>query len=775
MKSTTFINRTNEFKILEQSITPSNPKEKNKVIILNGNTGIGKSRFVKEFFNRFYKDYIKIKVSSLGTSNSSIDSLFFFNRIYEEVAYAIDGKCEKKKRLMFKGLGLTAGIFSLNVDIEENGDYDHQTIRKYKYILNALKKKNTRVILDIENAHLFDAASFKLLSSLIKCTYGNTYILEYTTTEENNQDMQKFIWSFESINNIELEIYRLEKLMIGELKKIVDQIMPTSEDINIISQIYNASGGNLMEIYLLPYIKNNVKREVLHTLLGELDNRERIILNLLFLNKGVMKMNTLYEIFHNNNNPNILLTLFEIKNIINELNNKELINIKYNIIEISHDSIIKELTLNKGEFAFYTAFQIIERFYFDSINKNDDAVLMLLYLYTLTNDPKVITILPEIQRIAMGQKYPEAILEKMNDIYLSLYQSGHNQNQLDCIIMSLVEIAYIIGDYERAYLELAKIYNDNLSQHIAYKGAILALRNKGNDLQELKYLIEKNKRETHLCLILELHLLIAHMETEKSIESIKLAETLINKREYKNYIEYIYLLENYSEFKSNKEAVQILQKCIYYYEQHQRHDLAIRCKISIASRQAYIGNYDIACEMILLVEENYHHIALRYEYILNNQAAIRILKNDFSLETEQLLCDAIVLSLNEYERTIIKSNLLIVYSKNKKYTLAKNIALEFEDYIESMSYKYEELTHIILQNLRYYYIETNDTISIQYNTEKLLKLKEENIASELSDYIEATITEKPIKDINHQWALYSSLSYRPDFLGYWQFEIPKNL
>lgn len=779
MRSTLdFINRTNDFNNLLHQIRPLNSQESNKVVILCGDTGIGKSRFVTEFFNRYFQGYTKVKVASLGTSSASIDSLFFFNRIYEEILNVLEPSPRKKIPFSLTGIGIGIGIASASIEFEENGDYDRQTIKRYKYIVKSLGKKDSRFIIDIENAHLFDAASFRLLSSILKQTVGNSYILEYTTGYDVDKcDLYKLIGALESIgHHVEIDVYNLEKLSLADAKRIYENVMPSNSNLDMIEQVYSTSNGNLLDIYLLPNVKH-VEREknVVRSVIEELNNNEKTILYIIYLNKGAIKISLLYLILENNDIMRKVFTPLLVREVLDNLSEKKLVHIELDTVIIKHDSILAEIDRNKGEMIYYNAYAIIESFYSNSIEQNDNAVLMLLYLYTLINDPKILNIIPYIQNIALKQRYPEAILEKMNDIYLALNNNGHNKLQLSQITIAMVEVLYLCGYYDKALDKLSLIFDSSNPIHIAFKGAILALRNKDDDLQNLMRLIDENSQNLRLKLILEIHLLIAYMETKLSSESEALAERLLEIDEYKHYLEYIFLLENYSEFKSNEKALEILTHCVNSYKTYNRPDLAIRCMISIASRKAYMGNYDDAEEILLTVEQNYDNISLRHEYLLNNKAAIRILKNDFSEYTEQLLCDAIILSLNGYERIIILSNLLIVYTANKKFEMARQIAEELESSLESTHYKYEELTHILLQNLRYFFYSTGNIIALQKYNDNLSRLKDKNVSAHLKYYIDATLSGIPINDVQHQWFNYSALQYRPDFLGYWQFEIPKDL
>ena len=78
-----FVNRKAEFMFIKEWI--NTPTTKNKGIFVYAKSGIGKSRFVSEFFNSELPNYIKIKVEMLGTDTSSISSYSFLMSLYRKM------------------------------------------------------------------------------------------------------------------------------------------------------------------------------------------------------------------------------------------------------------------------------------------------------------------------------------------------------------------------------------------------------------------------------------------------------------------------------------------------------------------------------------------------------------------------------------------------------------------------------------------------------------------------------------------------------------------
>ncbi len=775
-KQPRFINRESDFQSISQKISGAN-RDINKIIILHGNSGIGKSRFIRELFARMFFDSAKINIPTLGTENVSIDSLFFFNRLYEELILYYKKNPYSHAKYSFNGVGLGALIFSINASFQKTNIFDQDTIKRFNTIIKILSKKKIRHIIDFENAQLFDAASFKMLINILKRTEGNCYIFEYTTNPEQDfSQIFKIVQEFEVVlHDVEIEVYELKSLNFNDARKIFENMYVNDRNMNTLQHIYSTSHGNLFNLLLYRSIEDSSElSNAIEFTLQNLSNTEMLLLKIIYLNKGMIKLSELYKIIEQDE---MAANIFGSINILNDIKNlidKNMLSRKINSLAVKHDSILKELDKSRGDVLFFNAYRIIENFYYRK-RESEDSVLMLLYLYTLTNDPRVTNIIPNIRHLALTQRYPEAISEKLNLIYESLVNFGQNRKQLLRISIAIIDILYISGHYKEAYDRINEIFDPNNPLHVAYKGAILALRNGENDIPELKQLIEKCKNSPRLKLILEAHLLISYMETKQMNQSKKLALIIINNDSYKEYIEYIFVLKNYSEFENNEDAITTLTRCIEEYKKINRPDYASRCMLSIASRYAYMGELTIAENLVQNIVCKEDDRFFKHEYLLNNRAAIQILKKNFGKETKKLLYDALLICLHGYERIIIKCNLLIYHSFNHEYEFAQDIAKELENDYESSCYRYEEILHILIYNLRYFYLTFNIANGIKNCNLRLERLRDLSTTQELVDYIDSTLIERQIIDPKHQWGWYSQLPYRPDFLGYWQFEIPYDI
>ena len=101
------------------------------------------------------------------------------------------------------------------------------------------------------------------------------------------------------------------------------------------------------------------------------------------------------------------------------------------------------------------------------------------------------------------------------------------------------------------------------------------------------------------------------------------------------------------------------------------------------------------------------------------------------------------------------------------------VLLEPEDVQETLwvIHQPRQYQHIIHWNLYYYYSTINDTDKMNQHAVQLKKLQN-NAPTELQEYISATLDKTIQLPTTHRRYFYSKLPYRPDYIGYWQLEVP---
>lgn len=183
---------------------------------------------------------------------------------------------------------------------------------------------------------------------------------------------------------------------------------------------------------------------------------------------------------------------------------------------------------------------------------------------------------------------------------------------------------------------------------------------------------------------------------------------------------------------------------------------------------SYEGNLQIA-RKYLQKAQNINNDNVSQCYILNNRSAIDILEGEFNHQTEKALKDASLLSVTKYEKIIIDCNLLILYCLLGKIDQAEKYAkrIEISNY---QNFNYEELLHIVYQDLYYYYKTINDDEQTAYYYQRIL-----GIINDKRTRMSTKNLAKAMNGLKERDSYYTQFDYRVDFLGYWEFTVDNDL
>ena len=320
--------------------------EINKIILLKGISGVGKSSLVEKLSQN---PSVSSKIISVKISKSSVDTIEnqqYFNAVYKTITkYAKNKMFDKVLSPTQHGLINTKNIFKILINLIKNKlgineialtepEEDESIIKKKDYLVYILKKTN--IILDIENIQNIDTQSFEILKEIIRDLTGRTFIFEYTTTKNNYKHYEHLYKELAELN-AQLHCYHVKKMDFSIAKKLAPQNISINED--YLNDSYNQSEGNLMEIILA---SDNVDKESsnINLKLRSLSKNEKYILYIVYLNDSPIAYEDLAVLSVVENQEKIIKDFEQLKKIIDDLCVKKILIINNNYIKIKHDSII---------------------------------------------------------------------------------------------------------------------------------------------------------------------------------------------------------------------------------------------------------------------------------------------------------------------------------------------------------------------------------------------------------------------------------------------------
>lgn len=752
--------------------------ENNKIILLTGISGVGKSGLVQKLAQSPLLENIIVSVKISKSSIDTIENLQYFNAIYKAVTkYAKVQMFDKFPSPAQQGAKNFRNIFRILINVGKNKlgmgenaflaepEESESIVRKKEYLSYILKKTN--IILDIENIQNIDTQSLEILKELICESCYKTFIFEYTLTKENYEHYENMYKELKEVNS-QICCYKVEKMDFLIARKLAPKDIVINEE--ELKNLYEKTEGNLMEI-ILAHENVEKKSSNIDLTLKKLSKNEKYILYIIFLNDSPIMYDELATMTVIEGTDKIIKDFEQLKYLVNELCSKKILTMDKEFVKIKHDSIIDMLKKYVPTPILYCSYATLKNFYNNRLNTNPVAIEKLLSLYLKFSDQDLLTFQDKVKQYIINIKYPELIIKKLGYFRENIINIG-SQGFYGTYYLTLMMVEICLNKKmgEEAQKNLDLIYDESNVYHIALQAQIYSLQENINSHNALEQLIIRTPINSRIRLICEICMLYLKTKLLPSSQTKKYGRGLLKNVSYQKYMEYAYLLRNYAELCDeiaicNDLYIRALK---IFKNEKMFHEMA-SVFISLSMVHAYEGNITSAKKYLadaLLLDKR----DLSLCYILNNKSTLQILENTYTVSTEKDLRNALLLSVSRYEKLIVSANLLIYYCLIKDFNKAKDIANVIED-SHYQDFKYEELLHIIYQDLYYFYSTFNHDIS-----------KKQNYYSKILSLINSPDTRQSTKKLAsgmnrliESQEFYAQFPYRVDFLGYWEFTVDRDL
>lgn len=774
MSKEVFYNRTSEtdkmvYMVNEQTLN-------NKIILIAGRTGIGKSAFVDKVLSDELRDHMSFRVNICKASADTIENLYYINAFYRELAHLANEKMfDNIRSPLQQGAMNLKNLLSFGVDVlldktVGEGNTLHEptdersVLRKKDYIISVLQKN--AFIITIDNIQSIDMQSLEILKDILNHIRNTTFIFEYTTENESENDKAFSFYNALRRFNATVHFFEMKCLDYIEAKKLA----PPGFAENQVRALYQRSNGNLVKIQLADK-SMSLDDNPIEVRLSHLSKDNWFLVNLLYLNESPISYEDLYRILVGNldappfSEQKLFMCLGELetKKIIRVLNSGE--------IRIYHDSIISQLDIQSPSALLYSAYRVLKEYYCRKLceTQNDDAVEHLFCLYLRFSDEELLTIFPQIAKIIRSYKYPHTAINKLISYREKIQLKGClNPRLYEKLVILLVNLCIEYGLWEEALSNLNLIYSPTNPYHRATKAAVLSLDFTNEESIELIYALIKQATSPREKLTSELCLLSAKMARQPRKESIKIAQKMIATTEYQNCLEYAFLLSNYAELINNtQECINLYKQAIEILHRVGRDELGANILVFLSMIYAYEGSIFDARKVLDFAKKLG---GVKESYLLNNYAVLDILEGKATADNTKQLSDALLLTCDPYEKILILCNLLVCYTLLGETERAEQIMLEITGQPYEQ-FQYEEFLHIVYQDLIFYFKTVENKSKVELYQQQLCKLIEKSPA----DSMFIPIAKMQLKNQISPDLFYTQFSFRVDFLGGWNIEVSLDL
>lgn len=782
----TFYNRETERKDIPKQIRERIGRQ--QIIILAGTTGVGKSCLVEKLLRDELADFKSVTVYIGKSSVNTIENLSYFNGLYHALAslakkrrdYKLKTTGQYGRRNFLNWLRIIWGAIQgyLNIDTSRHiaePVEEYSVSRKKEYIVSVLR--NGPFIINVQNIQNIDIQSLEIFQNITSNIPDLIWMFEYTLTDSDmDNEFYSFVNECRRISPI-CEVYNILKLDFDLAFNLVPSKARKPFYRKRLQEQYEKANGNLLSIMVVPQNLDN-DSNYMRSKLALLNQDEKYIAYILFLNEGPLSENALYSILTKINTQGNwgLFSTDKIEQTLQELLNANIIKKREQDYSIRHDSVSTVLSEMPANPALFLAFRALEFYYQEKLERQsgtqEDCIQHLFSLYVRFHDKKLIELFPRLWDLISAAKYPKDIMRKIEMYKQHIVTSKEMDLRiLYPVARFLTEICIRLQYPEEAQKNLDLIYNIRPSQYlIGLQGAICALRSSQDNWEQINLLIANAGNKKRLKLSLCLCRLRIMMRTCGSGISKAYTEELLKCPEYRDTPEYGFLLYNYAEFMDDPhEALHYYQEAMRIFREHNLPYMAAEVNVSMGMSYGYLGQLKKAYRALRRAAQIApHHIP--ETVLLNNLAAIDILGGKASASVINKLSDAVLMDNNPYEILIIKCNWLVALILQGYIDQAASLALDIEK-SNYENFQYEDFLHIVYQDLYYYYDTVHNSERATFYCKKLEDLAGRKGISEWTrTLINLMLSKKKVQE-----NFYSQFPFRVDFLGFWGVSISRDL
>lgn len=741
-----FVNRSKEKKELPQLLG-----DDSNIIVIYGKEGVGKSQLIFETLKMSDNPQTLIVVEGAKLSKASTE-YYHISLLLEQLA-----KIDKNFIYFVKSFFSTIGWVVrklIKYKTCEIIDIEYTPIKqKIHKIYRYLYLAKPRFCIFFKNAENIEMESMDVLYKISADLENVKFIFEYTICQKDIVKMKK-----EIKNKVDkVKFYNVDMIDFNEIKSLFDNDKISDDQWTMIEKYYIVHEGDLdclfdeFDEYLIDHIEKNEY--------DDFNIQTKILFQIINLSPKKLNLNnilTLYDFNEEHHFPDILDS-----NSIRKLIKDDVLR-NDNGLYIANEAFQKKISTQQVPIEKIIAYDMLT-IYFSNINDYES----LFVLYCQFNVSNIINILPEMRLRVMNKKYPERIVEELENLLKKIDDQDLNELKKR-IILFAVELCVFIDDFERGKFYLDKIYDAENKAHLIAKAALVSIQQK--PFKELVVEIDQLRKNTPIKsrteFVLQLYKLKLYMEHADSESTRKLINLLLSVKEYENYPEFCYLLRNKAEISDLETANNLYEECLSISSEIKDPTYVSSINLALSMNFAHMGDLKKAMK--------YHQRAAKYlnrgvreYYILNNFAVIKMLAGKFDKNVLEDLQMALLLNNNQYDKIIILCNLLVCCLKMHLDGQVEQFVSELLS-IPMNDFKYEELQHLYFQNLLFYYQLQSDQNKIEEYTFKIKKLM--NSIGEKSYTYQLASAQLNKEKVNGLY--YSQFDFRVDFLGYWDYNIP---
>lgn len=808
-----FVNRVKELEFLTNQKTLIG--RKNNVVLLCGDSGVGKSGLTQRFIEQNSKDTPAVKVVIQQKEKDNYEAGYYFTKLARALHNASHTDSRIKSLSTFLKEGTTSAFprnkiwKSLKSDLlkeipfsetlntitdilQEEGDFDlgkffQSTDSETLFALNDYVKdviNDTHIIINIENFQGIDNRSLEFLIPIIKYSNNCLHLLEFTDNDKTGYSFSDLAEIFDTAE-IDFHSLPVKPLEIDELKKIIEAEPAITWELLQRSYInWDGSVRSLIDVLArlkhgalpIPGSLIDLNQATKEHLLS-LTRSELFLLTAIQTHNEPVQRSLLAKLV---THKDTLQYVLDVQIILSGLERRTLIKFSGDEISVAHDSISVHLT----EIEDYQRFSLIaQKFWlvtYEDLLQSEDVysskgwrLMKVLNFASLLNyDTKIYELLNEISNEALRSRDAEKMILYVQNVRSNLIKGAQEKYKERILQIDywLIELYYKIGKSESAWGILCGI-NDTGRRYNVMKAILL--EQIGLHFEAIQFCNQELQRKEEISpnyeLALRLVRLVTNFDIGNSHETKVEFNHIYQNEKYVSLFEYGFLLRNGELVLNVKESLPYYEKSITHFEKYGAIRQAAFSRITYGVHLGLNGELVAAKKEFDKAQAELGNVISERHTLLNNFAVLLLFERNIGNETEGLLRQAMLTAASDFERITINISYLVLMDWRDNRAEAENTINLILKILETPSFASKEIIRYAYFDIYKYY----DRIG-QHEKANLFRKKVQELQIPETPIWQFWLNNSPISIDDEEYHL-SSVDRAFSFLCNWNMEYDSSL
>lgn len=772
-----FIDRVSYTENLVNDIKIFNNKKENRVRFLWANSGHGKTRLIQNLDKEVDKsiiilntmpinndivkkgEYIRLiaKELDLYFKNSNFSLTYCLEHGDIKYQYYLErdeiiANADSVGRAVFMQFGRPINGYKYIAKEILEGDGDECFLLQKEYFEYILGAKGKDIIIDITNFQNIDPCSMSALLEALLLYKGLYFIFEYTTIDDNIQDLLRNIDCFKRIKDTCVDSMKLEKLSYDHAilvysgkNNILEVPIEVQKEFNIFYD--TIAKGNIYSVKEAS-LTNKLDKNPINELYKNLKFDEKILLCIICIYSGEISAKKLLAI-----KKKCEKRLYFQDDALQNLSH--IMSIENDFYIAKHASLVDSV-FESDEIK--TAFTLLNDYIIQQMQdiRNIDIhdLMCLINYYTRFADTRIINVLEKFKYYIVNSLSRNQITD-----IISTLIADTNSNEY--LILRLALLTYDIGMYEFSDSLLSRITHENKT-YFLLKAILLNRLDRIDESQNT--VIVANERYCDdvrfelVCLLIKM---LNYKTLGKTVEYFDLFNSIYENNKYKECDEYSIFLRNTIAFLPIRKSIPYIKESLTRTNENSAN--YARALLSLLIQEARLGNIRNAQKKLSEIKKVIVESTFERHIIYTNEAALLLLDDPHNPNIELLLDKAKMTVTNSFDYLSILNNRLCFYILNSIISQdIPNIITTIQDMLSTEPDKRMHLRSYT--NMYLYYKQIgNEELKDKY-------FRQCNEYSDIQDNLVDALLKQNCIDENYLF-MFSKGIY-VSFISYWHFEIP---